>query len=111
MTTIDSSGFLRYYAIGKDEVRATIDLKDMKNTVKFLYTQRKKGEVKTASQLQELGYPNCFGEFTIKTPNETFIFRDIQKINPSLHYVDPTVRDWEKLIRNYNTKVDVQVKA
>lgn len=97
MTTIDSNGILKYYTLSKKDqqtARSEIDLKNPVNAFKFLYKQQHK----------------LNGEFTVITPKETFIFRDMQKATPNPDgKTDPLVRDWELMIRNFIK--DVQVKV
>jgi len=49
MTTLDSNGVLRYTALGKKDVRATIDLTSVENSVRFLYIQKKEGKITSAN--------------------------------------------------------------
>jgi hypothetical protein len=49
MTTLDSNGILRYTALGKKDVRATINLKSAEVSVKFLYVQKKEGKINNAN--------------------------------------------------------------
>jgi hypothetical protein len=49
ITTLDSNGILRYTAVGKKDVRATIDLKSAGTSVRFLYIQKKEGKINNAN--------------------------------------------------------------
>jgi hypothetical protein len=51
MTTLDSTGILRYTAIGDNKVRAALDLKRADITLRFMYTQKKEGKVNAKNEL------------------------------------------------------------
>jgi len=47
IVTLDSNAILRYYYIGKKECKFAIDLKSEEVSVRFLFTQKKDGKMKS----------------------------------------------------------------